>query len=94
MVVILPYVFTLIIVIITVVEEIRFRNYRKPEKVAKKFALIAIVFGILHLICDFYPFDYTGGTESFIEYLRSGKEFGLSKERYKNTEENRSKVLG
>lgn len=38
--------------------------------------------------------DYTGGTESFIEYLRSGKEFGLSKERYKNTEENRSKVLG
>ena len=47
MVVILPYVFALIIVIITVVEEIRFRNYRKPEKVAKKFALIAIVFGIL-----------------------------------------------
>ena len=75
MVVILPYVFTLIIVIITVVEEIRFRNYRKPEKVAKKFALIAIVFGILHLICDFYPFDYTGGTG--IDYIGQAVAYGL-----------------
>ena len=75
MVVILPYVFALIIVIITVVEEIRFRNYRKPEKVAKKFALIAIVFGILHLICDFYPFDYTGGTG--IDYIGQAVAYSL-----------------
>ena len=75
MVLFLPYVFALIIVIITVVEVIRFRKYRKPEKIAKKFALIAIVFGILHLICDFFPFQYNGG--SGIDNIGQAVAFGV-----------------
>lgn len=75
MILFFPYALALIIVIITVVEIIRFRKSGRPEKVAGKFALIAIVFGILHLVCDFFPFEYNG--PDGIDYIGQALAFGL-----------------
>ena len=75
MILFFPYALALIIVIITVVQVIHYRKTKKPGKTAKKFAIPAIVFGILHLICDFFPFEYNG--PGGIDYIGQAVAFGL-----------------
>lgn len=75
MILFLPYALALIIVILTVIQVIVFRKSRKPGKIAKKFAILAIVFGTLHLICDFFPFEYNG--PDGIDYIGQAAAFGF-----------------
>ena len=75
MVLFFPYVLALFILIITVIEVIRFWKNKKPEKIARKFAFIAVGFGIIHLFCDFFPFEYTGN--SGIDYVGQAVAFGF-----------------
>ena len=75
MILLFPYALALIIVIITVVQVIHYRKTKKPGKTAKKFAVPAIVFGILHLICDFFPFEYNG--PDGIDYIGQAAAFGF-----------------
>lgn len=67
MILFVPYVLALMIIIFTVIEVIRFRKHRKPERIARKFAYAAVAIGILHLVCDFFPFNYNGA--SGIDYM-------------------------
>lgn len=52
-----PAIMFFIAVIVVI---IRLRKTKHPEKVARIFAVIAVIAGVIYLICAFIPYDYKG----------------------------------
>ena len=49
---------------------------KNPGRVATVFAVIALVCGLIHLACQFYPFEYKGGKG--IDYIGQAIVFGMT----------------
>jgi hypothetical protein len=52
---------SVLVIAVAVVLIIVLRKKKDPAKIAVIFSVIALICGIIHLICQFYPFEYTGG---------------------------------
>ncbi|MCR4702158.1 MAG: DUF5067 domain-containing protein [Saccharofermentans sp.] len=68
-------IFPVIVFIALIVMTILLRKKKNPEKLAVFFSVFALVCGIVHIFCEFYPFEYTG--ESGIDYIGQALIWGL-----------------
>ncbi len=51
------------------------RKTKNPARTARVFAFVALALGIIHIFCDFYPFEYTG--EGGIDYIGQALVWGF-----------------
>lgn len=58
---------SVIVIIIAIVLLIKLRKNDNPGKLAVIFSVIALVCGLIHLMCQLYPFEYKG--EGGIDYI-------------------------
>lgn len=58
-----------------IVLAVRLRKTKNPARVARALAIISLICGIIHIVCQFLPFEYTGGKG--IDYIGQAIAHGL-----------------